>query len=148
MSGLRSILRAYVAEQINLPGEHKKSVLAVDFLDTHQDLAREYMRELAEKSIASLIKELCDEPEADPLPIFSGFPAVLAVSPGVVKAIVNCTLDDLTAGLEYRRDNVRNAQDRLRAYSESMARFELLASDKDETVGQCTERIRLQGPVA
>lgn len=145
---LRKILREYVAEQIGQPGEHKKAELAAAFLDNHADLAAEYLRELAEKRVAELIKELCDEPVPDPLPLFAGFPAAIAVAPGVVKATANCGLNDLAAGLEYRRQNVLHAQDRMEKYGESMARFELLRDDEAETVGECAERLRRNPPQA
>jgi len=143
---LRKMLREYVAEQIAQPGEHKKAELAAAFLDENADAAREYLRELAERQIASLIKELCDEPEADPLPLFTGFPVAIAVAPGVVKATANCTFDDLGAGLAYREENVRHAQERLNAYRDSMAKFDLMRRRDDETVGQCTERLRANPP--
>lgn len=143
---LRKLLREYVAGQIGQPGEHKKSELASAFLDEHDEEARQYMRDLAERQIAELIKELCDEPDEDPLPIFSGFPRAIAIAPGVVKATTNCTLDDLGTGLQYRQENVDNAQRRLRQYMQSMARFEILRENDAETVGECTERLRNQPP--
>lgn len=143
---LRKMLREYVAEQIAQPGEHKKAELASAFLDENAELAREYLRELAEKRVAELIKELCDEPEADPLPLFRGFPAAIAVAAGVVKATNNCTLDDLGAGLAYREENVRNAQERLAAYGDSMAKFELMRASEAETVGECSARLRKNPP--
>lgn len=145
---LRKQLRAYVAEQIAQPGEHKKAELAAAFLDEHSDLAREYMRDLAEKQVAGLIKDLCDESETDPLPVFSGFPAAIAVAPGVVKATANCNLNDLGAGLEYRRQNLRHAQERLEAYGDSMTKFELLRQAEAETVGECADRLRQNPPPA
>lgn len=143
---LRKMLRAYVAEQIAQPGEHKKAELAAAFLDEHTDAVRDYLRDLAERQVASLIKELCDEPEVDPLPLFTGFPVAIAVAPGVVKATANCTLDDLGAGLTYREDNVRHALERLDAYRDSMAKFDALRRRDDETVGQCAERLRRNPP--
>lgn len=143
---LRKMLREYLAERLTQPGEHKKAELAAAFLDDNADLAREYLRELAEKRVAELIKEFCDEQAPDPLPLFSGFPAAIAVAPGVVKATANCDLDDLGAGLAYREENVRHAQDKLRDYRESMNRFELLRTSEAETVGECTERLRSSPP--
>ena len=143
---LRKILRQYVAEQVAKPGEHKKAELAAAFLDEHADLAAEYLRELAEKRVAELIKEMCDEPDVDPLPLFSGFPAAIAVAPGVVKATANCDLNDLGAGLGYREENVRHAQDKLRDYRESMNRFELMRATEAETVGECADRLRRKPP--
>lgn len=148
MTDFSKALRGFVAEQIAQPGEHKRVEMAAAFLDEHSEVAAEHLRDLAERSVARLIKELCDESEADPLPIFSGFPMAIAVSPGVVKATINCTLADLGAGLAYRADNVRNAQDKLRAFRESMARFEALRTGDEETVGECTERLRLQLPTS
>lgn len=147
MTSFRKKLREYAAVEIEQPGEHKRTEIADAFLEAYPELAREYMRDLALKQIADLIKELCDEPEADPLPLFSGFPAAITVSPGVVKATKHCTLNDLGAGLDYRRENVRHAQERLKAYAESMAKFELLRKAEDETVGDCAERLRKQGPI-
>ncbi len=143
---LRKMLREYVAEQIAQPGEHKKAELAAAFLDDHAAEAAEYLRELAERQIASLIKELCDEPDADPLPLFSGFPVAISVAPGVVKATSNCTLDDLGAGLAARDDNIRHAIKSRDEYRESMNRFELLRTAETETVGECTERLRANPP--
>lgn len=143
---LRKELRAYVAGELAKPGEHKKAELAASFLDDHRQLAIQYMRELAERQVAELIKELCDEPDADPLPLFSGFPAAIAVAPGVVKATVNCNLNDLAAGLEYRRQNVQHALQRFEEYGDSMAKFELMRSSETETVGECAERLRKNPP--
>ncbi len=140
-------LRAYATGQIAQPGEHKRQEIADGFLDDNPELAREWMRALASKQIAELIKGLCDQPEADPLPLFSGFPAAIAIAPGVVKATQHCTLDDLGAGLAYRQENVRNARERLKAYGEAMAAFESLRANESETVGECSERLRAQGPI-
>jgi hypothetical protein len=147
MSTLRKALRTYVAQQVAKPGEHKKAELAASFLDEHDELAREYMRELAERAVADLIKDLCDESDIDPLPIFSGFPAAIAVAPGIVKATSNCLLDDLGVGMNNREENVQNAERKRRAFAESMARYEALRKDELETVGECTERLRLHGPI-
>lgn len=147
MNPFTKALREFAAGRIAEPGEHKRAEIAEAFLDENTELARSYMRELAGKHVAALIKELCDMPEADPLPLFNGFPRAIAVAPGVVKATANCTLDDLGAGLEYRRDNVRHAQERLKAYGESMTRFEALRATETETVGECSDRLRKQGPL-
>lgn len=139
---LRKLLRAYLADQLGVPGEHKKAELAAAFLDEHAAEAAAYLRELAERQVAELIKEFCDEPEQEPLPMFAGFPSAIAVAPGVVKATRHCTLDDLGAGLAYRADNVLHAQRRLDEYRESMSRFELLRNSETETVGDCSDRLR------
>lgn len=144
---LRKKLREYAAEQIGQPGEHKKAEIASAFIDEYGDFIAEYTRELVERYIQSLIKELSDEPQDDPLPLFNGFPTAIAVAPGVVKATVNCNLDDLGAGLQYRAENIRHAQERMDAYRNSMAAFVSVRSSEDETVGECQERLRARGPV-
>lgn len=147
-NSFRKMLRAFAAEQIGKPGEHKRQELADAFLDQNPELAREYMRDLASKHVAGLIKDLCDESGPDPLPLFAGFPAAIAIAPGVVKSTANCTLDDLGAGLSYREQNVRNARERLEAYGRSMEAFVSLRNAETETVGECSERLRRQGPIS
>lgn len=147
MSRFHKTLRAYAADQIAKPGEHKRQEIADRFLDDNPEIAHEFMRALASKQIAELIKSLCDEPEADPLPIFSGFPAAITVADGVVKATEHCVLGDLGAGLENRNENVRHALKKLEAYRDSMAAYESLRGAEDETVGECTKRLREQGPI-
>lgn len=142
MTSFRKRLREYAIGQISGEGEHKRTELAAAFLADNLDVAREYMQDLAERQIAELIKELCDEPAQDPLPIFAGFPAAITVAPGVVKATENCTLNDLGIGLEYRRKNVSDAQRKLAEYGDAMARFEALRTREDETVGECAQRLR------
>lgn len=143
---LRKKLREYAAEQIAQPGEHKKAEIASAFIDEHTDYIAEYTRELVERYIQGPIKELSDEPQDNPLPLFSGFPTAIAVAPGVVKAAINCNLDDLGAGLQYRSENVRHAQERLDAYRNSMGAFVAMRTSEAETVGECQERLRKQGP--
>jgi hypothetical protein len=145
---LRKKLREFAAEQIAQPGEHKKAEIASSFIDEHTDYIAEYTRELVERYIQGLIKELSDEPQGDPLPLFSGFPTAIAVAPGVVKATTNCNLDDLGAGLQYRSENVRHAQDRLDAYRNSMAAFVAMRTGEADTVGEVQDRLRKQGPLA
>lgn len=145
MSAFSKKLRAYAAEQIGQPGEHKRQEIAVAFLDDNPELAGQHMRELASKRVAELIKELCEEPEHDPLPIFSGFPAAIAVAAGVVKSTEHCNLDDLGAGLRYREENLRHARERLDAYDRSMTAFAGLRASEAETVGECSARLREQG---
>jgi hypothetical protein len=142
MTSFRQTLRAFAVDLISEPGEHKRAEIAATFLDEHADLAKDYIRELAERQIADLVKEMCDEPDQDPLPIFGGFPSAITVGPGVVKATRHCTLNDLGAGLRYRAENVRHAQERLDAYRESMSRFDLLREGPDETVGEVADRLR------
>lgn len=142
MTAFSKTLRTFALDQIGTPGEHKPAQIAAEFLDRNPDLAREYIRELAERRVAELVKDLCDEPAQDPLPLFSGFPAAITVAPGVVKAIDHCNLDDLGAGLAYRADNVRNAQKRLEEYRLSMAKFDMLRERPDETVGELSQRLR------
>lgn len=147
MSTFHKTLRAFASEEIAKPGEHKRQEIAEAFMDAFPELARDYMRELAGKHINDLIKSQCDLPEADPLPLFSGFPSAITVAPGVVKATKNCTFDDLGAGLDYRQENVRNAQERLEAYKDSMAAFVSMRKTETETVGECSDRLREQGPI-
>lgn len=147
MSTFHKRLREFARDRINQPGEHKRQEIAEAFLDEFPELAQEYVRELASRKVADLIKEECDAPGADPLPIFDGFPQAITVSPGVVKATVNCTLDDLGAGLQYREENVKHARERLKAYSDSMHRYEALRTAETETVGECQDRLRRQGPL-
>jgi len=141
------MLRAYLADQLAEPGEHKKTELASAFLDEHAAEAAAYLRELAERQVAELIKEFCDEPDREQLSLFTGLPVAIAVGPGVVKATNNCTLDDLGAGLAYRAENIRHAQRRLDDYRESMHRFEQLRAG-DETVGECAQRLRRNPPAS
>lgn len=145
---LRKLLREYLADQLAEPGEHKKTELAAAFLDEHADQAQAYLRELAERQVAELIKELCDQPEQDPLPIFAGFPQAIAVAPGVVKATRNCTLDDLGAGLEYRVQNLEHVRQKFEGYRDAMLRFDQLRASETETVGECTDRLRRTRPQA
>lgn len=146
MSTFTKRLRAFAADRISAPGEHKRAEIADAFLDEHPDIAHEYLRELASKKVADLIKDLCDEPDGDPLPIFAGIPAAIAIAPGVVKASANCTLDDLGAGLEYRRQNIRHAQQRFDRYAASMTAYESLRATEAETLGECADRLRLEHP--
>lgn len=145
MSDFRKRLREFAAEQIAQPGEHKRAEIAAQFLDDNPELARAYVRELAERQIATLIKDLCDEPDGHALTLFNGLPTAITVAPGVVKATTNCDLNDLGAGLTFRRENVRNATDRLNRYIESMNRYESLRKSEEETVGAVTERLRAGG---
>jgi hypothetical protein len=147
MSTFNKRLREYASDRINQPGEHKRLAIADAFLDENPELAHQYIRELASKKVADLIKAMCDEPEDNPLPIFNGFPHAITVAPGVVKATANCNLDDLGAGLQYREENVRNARERLKEYADSMTRYEALRSSEVETVGECQDRLRKQGPL-
>lgn len=144
MSTFRKRLREFAAEEIAKPGEHKRQEIADQFLDDNPELAAEYVRELAAKKVAELIKEMCDEPEDDPLPIFNGFPRAITIAPGVVKASEHCTLDDFGAGLDPRLKNIKDAQRRLESYKDSMALFETLRSGAAETLGQCSKRLRAQ----
>ena len=146
MSSFRKTLREYAAGQIAQPGEHKRQEIADQFLDDNPALAAQYMRELAARRVAELIKELCDEPENDPLPMFSGFPRAIAIAPGVVKSAEHCTFDDLGAGLEYRRKNADDVMRKLDAYRDSMAVFVSLRSSETETVGECSARLRKHRP--
>lgn len=142
---LRKKVREFAAELISGPGEHKKSEIAAQFLNEHGDYAAEYLRELAEMRVAELIKEMCDEQHKDALPMFAGLPAAIAVAPGVVKATANCTLDDLGAGLENRRQNLQRAAEKFDAYGQSMSAFDRMRNSETETVGQCEARLRKQG---
>lgn len=144
---LRKKFREFAAEQIAQPGEHKKAEIASAFIDEHSEFIADYTRELLERYMTGLVKELSDEPQDDPLPLFNGFPTAIAVAPGVVKATTNCNLDDLGAGLQYRSENVRHAQDRLDAYRRSMAAFVAMRTAEAETVGECQDRLRKQGPM-
>lgn len=146
MSTFHKALRAFAVDLINQPGDHKRQEIADAFLDAHPELAKDYMRELAVKQVAAQIKDLCDASDADPLPLFSGFPAAITVGPGVVKATRHCVLDDLGAGMEYRLENLRNARARAKAYGEAMTAFEGLRATEVETVGECADRLRKQGP--
>jgi hypothetical protein len=146
LSTFNKRLREYATDRINQPGEHKRFEIAQEFLNEFPELTQEYVLELASRKVADLIKAMCDEPEDNPLPIFNGFPHAITVAPGVVKATTNCTLDDLGAGLQYREENVKNARERLKAYSDSMHRYEALRTDEAETVGECQDRLRAQGP--
>lgn len=136
-------LREFAVAEIDKPGNHDRTDIADRFLAEHPDLAAAYIRDLAVKKIADLIKDLCDEPaDFGQLKLFGGFPNAIAVADGVVKSTRQCTLDDLGAGLEYRRLNVTRAQDSLRAYGESMAAFEALRVRDDETVGEVADRVQ------
>lgn len=147
MTTFHKALRAFAAEKIAEPGDHKRREIADAFLDANPELAHEYVRDLAGRKVADLIKELCDERTADPLPLFSGFPVAITVSPGVVKASDQCDLNDLGAGLAYRHENVQHAQKKLDAYRSSMAAFESLRASEVETLGECQERLRKQGQI-
>jgi len=147
MNDFNKQLRAFASDEISKPGEHKRRQIADKFLAAHPDLAHDYVLELASTQVAKLIKQMCDESGADPLPLFSGFPAAIVIAPGVVKATANCTLDDLGAGLEYRKENLRHAQERFEEYGRSMAAFVSLRASESETVGECQARLREQGPV-
>lgn len=147
MSTFHKTLRAFAVDLINQPGDHKRNEIADAFLDAYPELAREYMRELAVKQVAAQIKDVCDAAAADPLPLFSGFPAAIAVGPGVVKATKHCVLNDLGAGLEYRMENLRNARARAKAYGQAMTAYEGLRASEVETVGECADRLRDQGPI-
>jgi hypothetical protein len=143
MSTFSRRLREFAAAEIAKPGAHGRIELASRFLDEHADLAALFLRSLAEKQVASLIKDLCDEPTNEWQPdLFGGFPAAIVVEPGHVKATAHCTIQDLAAGLSYRKDNVTRAQDKLRAYVDAMALFENLRERDDETVGEVTARLR------
>lgn len=146
MSEFHKQLRAFAVEEIGKPGKHKRREIAERFLDAFPDLAASHLQGLASDHIAKLIKAMCDEATADPLPLFCGFPAAIVIAPGVVKATANCTLDDLGAGLSYREENVRNARDRLEAYGKSMTAFVALRVREDETVGECEKRVREENP--
>lgn len=147
MTEFHQQLRAFALDEITKPGEHKRREIADKFLAAHPDLAHEYALELASNQVAKLIKQMCDESGVEVLPIFSGFPAAIVIAPGVVKATANCTLDDLGAGLAYRRENLRHAQERFEEYGRSMAAFVSLRVSDTETVGECEARLRQQGPI-
>lgn len=144
---LRKKFREFATGVIAQPGEHKKAEIAAAFLDEHADVVAEYTRELLERYVTGLVKDLSDEPQDDPLPLFSGFPQAIAVAPGVVKATANCNLDDLGAGLQYRAENIRHAQERFDAYRNSMTAYVSVRTSEAETVGECQDRLRKQGPV-
>lgn len=57
------------------------------------------------------------------------------------------TAIDLKAVLEVQRAYVLYAASRLDAYRDSMAVFDGLRASDTETLGECTERLRKQGPV-
>lgn len=147
MSTFRKALREFASGQIAQPGEHKRHEIAQSFLDEHPTLAAEYVRELASKQVAELIKELCEESEADPLPIFAGFPLAISIMPGIVKATAQCLLDDLGAGLVAREKNIGDAMRSRDRYRDSMNAYEMLRASEAETVGECAGRLRVQGPV-
>ena len=139
----RSRLREFAATEIGKPGSHSYAEIATRFLAEHPLLAEEYVRSLAERQVSQLVKDLCDEPADFGQPdLFGGFPAAITVADGEVKASQNCTIDDLGAGLEYRRQNVRRAQERMASYVRSMQLFDGLKERDDETVGEVAERVK------
>lgn len=142
-SDFRRQLRSYAVGEIGKPGQHNRAELAAAFLDEHQILADSFLRDLAERQVGALIKEMCDEDSNDAqLALFGGFPTAIAIGPGVVKAIKYCTLDDLGAGLIYREQNVLRAQKRLDSYVDSMKLFDSLRQRPDETVGEVAHRLQ------
>lgn len=143
MSTFSRRLREFAAAEIAKPGTHTRAELAQRFLDEHADLARTFIRGLAERRVADLIRDLCDEPTTEWQPdLFGGFPAAVVVEPGLVKATANCDLADLAAGEKNREENIRAASHKLRRYRASMASFEALRERDDETVGEVTARLR------
>lgn len=139
----RTRLREFAVAEIGKPGQHPYAEIAARFLVENPLLAEEYMRQLAGVQVSRLVKDLCDEPADFGQPdLFGGFPAAITVSDGVVKASQNCTIDDLGAGLEYRRQNARRAQERMAAYVRSMQLFDGLRERDDETVGEVADRVK------
>ena len=137
----RSRLRSYTAEAISEPGEHSRGDIAQAFLAENAELAQVALIRLAERQVDALIKEMCDADPDDPqLRLFDGLPAAIAVAPGVVKAIEQCTPEDLQIGEKHRIDNIRSARGRLDRYRTGVRTY-LAQRQGDETVGDTARRL-------
>ncbi len=101
---------------------------------------------LLQRYVGEQLRRLLRRPAG--LTLFPALPVALTVADGVVKAVEHCDLGDLGAGLAYRQENLRRAQDKFNAYVESMARFELLRERDDETVGEVVARLRTTASAA
>ncbi len=117
---------------------------ADQFIADNAELIETHIAELVKSQIAAAIKSRTQAP-APPLGqglLFSGLDAAITVRAGVTKPIGRCTMPDLQIGAEYKRDNVKAARERLRAYERDVAILARHMPDDVTTVEEAARQIK------
>lgn len=136
-------LREFALAKIKEPGDHSRTEIAKAYIAEESKLIAAYVESIVLQKVTDLLKDLFEEPaDFGQLELFNGLPTAITIADGVVKSTDQCTLNDLGAGLEYRRLNIIRAQGKMRAYEHSMAAFAELREREDETLGEVAARLR------